>query len=545
MQKRRNIIPQVGTSMMESNTRNESETRILGVSNIATNAIDNARYKKRTDADELRDLKLKFRTMQHQLTMLKQYIDVLQGKTPGNTKSTRRRLCEFKQGFNVIGRDQQLRHVVKVNKGARKIKCSDDYVYAFKEIRYVLFRDKDRLFNPVKLRFHRSQCCVKILDLLFIKNLKMSAKQVLYGYIESDSSLRVEHKITNTVPPLPSLPVNKIAVVVPSGEGKSTLVTKYPDVFIDAEKVIRELGKDPKYTDMDVMWQEVQEHIDKFHSDKLYLTNLRRFTNRQIVSQILLPQPGNRQNHNNRDMISGPIYYMSHEVKASYLISLHEHTRNLPIHNFKKVNDLKKTIDSYFRNTTIYYKLLRQEQFNEQDQLVISTFCKGVNIDEVTLFEHFIVLYGLSWNYKVSYLGQIPRWIHSKIPRQRVEKIVEIMMSTCPLDINLGLSSDELDLNDIVDYGKMIHSVLMERASTVGAQIIEKNGLKPLLEDLRQELVLIVDDAYNSDVDILKANSYLQCKLLQLSQRVYGPQYKQFKYQSESVLTLIRNTLLD
>jgi len=117
----------------------------------------------------------------------------------------------------------------------------------------------------------------------------------------------------------------RLAVCIPSGEGKSWLATNYPNLFIDHDSItLPTLEK--KYEQLPPLqkWMAVgsemlnpQQYDVPLKDRRILLTHHPNVTNRTILSQYVLPYPNfNRNNVFNRLILDSPIVSSRDERNA-------------------------------------------------------------------------------------------------------------------------------------------------------------------------------------------------------------------------------------
>lgn len=122
----------------------------------------------------------------------------------------------------------------------------------------------------------------------------------------------------------------KLAICIPSGEGKTWLCDNYPQYFIDHDDyIIPELEK---YTDSDdgiTKWLAAgttmlnpQQFDAPIEDNRILLTHHPNSTNRTVLKQYILPRPNfNRNNYLNRLLLDNPIV-MDRDSRNTELINM-------------------------------------------------------------------------------------------------------------------------------------------------------------------------------------------------------------------------------
>jgi len=120
----------------------------------------------------------------------------------------------------------------------------------------------------------------------------------------------------------------RLAVCIPSGEGKSWLAEKFPNLFIDHDSVTLPLLEN-KYKDLKSpqKWMAVgsemlnpQQYDVPLSDKRILLTHHPNVTNRTILCQYVLPYPNfNRNNVFNRLILDSPIV-CSRDERNKFLI---------------------------------------------------------------------------------------------------------------------------------------------------------------------------------------------------------------------------------
>jgi hypothetical protein len=199
----------------------------------------------------------------------------------------------------------------------------------FNQLRNKIYRALEEIDLDLQLKtfmdFH-----LWFLTTIGVLKAKPSAEGFLTEFAETDTSRVARAASACTLGPLTWLlttingPVKddrrirepRLAVCIPSGEGKSWLARQYPDLFIDHDTLtLPALEEHTKDTSKFKKWLAIGNTMlnpQKFdtppHDKRILLTHHPNATNRTIWRQYVLPYPNfNRNNFLNRRILDSPI----------------------------------------------------------------------------------------------------------------------------------------------------------------------------------------------------------------------------------------------